>query len=135
MSTLLDFTAGVAKGAGGNTLSGSQIVDAVTSGTPVVMHVNPDTVLSLSFAKRGNIAHRIIASQNITLAITGGISGQFQEMFVMVQQPANGEGVVTLPSGIIWVGHAPFIDARSGAVTFFRLWTLDGGNTIYGKSA
>ncbi|MGD7069567.1 hypothetical protein [Acetobacter sp. AAB5] len=134
MPTLLDFTAGVATGAGGNTLSGGQIVDAVTSGPPVVVHVNPDTSLALSFSGCGRIAHRVLPVQDTEISIIGGVSGLFQEMLVMVQQSAMGNAVVALPSGIVWQGAAPFIDIRAGAVTFFRLWTLDGGNTIYGKS-
>lgn len=134
MPTLLDFTAGVAIGAGGNTLSGGQIVDAVSSGPPVVVHVNPDTSLALSFSERGRIAHRVLPVQDTEISIIGGVSGLFQEMLVMVQQSAMGNNMVTLPANIVWQRNPPFIDTRSGAVTFFRFWTLDGGNTIYGKS-
>lgn len=133
MSTTLDFSAGVATGAGGKTCSGGQLVDAVTAGTPCVTNVNPDKTCTLSFANRGDIAHRVVPGQDITLAISGGELNQYHRMLVMVQQPPDGGRTVTLPSNVKWLGSAPFIDSRSGAVTFFKLWTLDGGATIFGK--
>ncbi|KXV68657.1 hypothetical protein AD951_09970 [Acetobacter malorum] len=135
MSTLLDFSAGVAIGARGNVLSGGQIVDAITNGAPVVTHVNPDTSCSLSFAAFGKVAHRLMPEQAIALSLTGGIDGQLQEMLVMVQQTATGNASVTLPESVIWHGQVPFIDTRAGAITFFLLWSLDGGNTVYGRAA
>lgn len=135
MSTLLDFSAGVATGARGSTLSGGQIVDAVISGVPVETHVNPNAGCVLPFAACGKVAHRLLPAQAIALSLTGGVDGQLQEMLVMVQQTATGNASVTLPAGVIWRGEAPFIDTRAGAVTFFLLWSLDGGNTVFGRTA
>lgn len=133
MTTLLDFSAGIATGGRGDTLSGAQLVDATVSGVPVVTHVSPDATCVLAFAAYGSIAHRVLPMQDISLSLSGGAKGQLQEMTVFIQQPAEGGFRVALPPDVIWSAGAPFIDSRSGAVTFFRLWSLDGGVSVYGR--
>lgn len=134
MTTLLDFSAGVATGGRGDTLSGAQLVDATISGTPVVTHVSTAATCVLSFAAYGHITHCILPAQATALSLSGGMAGQLQEITVMIQQSAEGGFLVTLPPGVIWSAGAPFIDSRAGAITFFRLWSLDGGVSVYGRA-
>ncbi|WP_250697765.1 hypothetical protein, partial [Acetobacter pasteurianus] len=107
MTTLLDFSAGVATGAGGNTLSGGQIVDAVTSGTSILTKLNPGASCGLPFAKRGNIGYRILPDQDCALSVSGGNVGELQTMHILIQQPFSGNCEITWPDNVIWPSGAP----------------------------
>lgn len=132
MPTLLDFTAGVATGAGGNTLSGGQIVDAVTSGVPMVTKINPDLDVALSFARCGDIGYRLLLSQNCTLSLTGGNLGELQKMHSFMQQPFAGNCEVQWPENVFWADDAPFVDSRIGSVCCCEIiW--DGASRYYGR--
>ncbi len=132
MPTLLDFTAGVATGAGGNTLSGGQIVDAIMSGTPILAKPTPGAACELMFASRGNIAYRISLSQSCVFSISGGNLGELQTMNVIVEQSYNGNCEIIWPDNIIWKKCAPFVDSRIGAVCCVEImW--DGASRYYGR--
>ncbi|KDE20830.1 hypothetical protein AZ09_05190 [Acetobacter aceti 1023] len=132
MSTLLDFSAGVATGAGGNTLSGGQIVDAVTNGTPMLTKTNPGAACALPFATRGNIGYRVLLNQNCSLSFTGGNRGELQTMRVILQQPQGGNCEIAWPDNVIWADSAPFVDSQNGAVCCVEImW--DGLSRYYGS--
>ncbi|OAZ73917.1 hypothetical protein BJI49_07590 [Acetobacter pasteurianus] len=132
MTTLLDFSAGVATGAGGNTLSGGQIVDAVTSGTSILTKLNPGASCDLPFAKRGNIGYRILPDQDCALSVSGGNVGELQTMHILIQQPFSGNCEITWPDNVIWPSGAPFVDSRIGAVCCVEImW--DGASRYYGR--
>lgn len=132
MSTLLDFSAGVATGAGGNTLSGGQIVDAVTSGTPILTKLNPGASCNLAFASYGNIRYRILPDQDCALSVSGGNVGELQTMRVFTQQPYGGNCEITWPDKVIWPEGAAFVDSRIGAICCVEImW--DGASRYYGR--
>lgn len=132
MPTLLDFSAGVATGAGGNTLSGGQIVDAVTSGIPMLTKANPGASCDLPFANRGNIGYRILPDQNCALSVSGGNVSELQIMRVLIQQPYGGNCEITWPDNVIWPEGAAFVDSRIGAVCCVEImW--DGASRYYGR--
>lgn len=132
MPTLLDFSAGVATGAGGNTLSGGQIVDVVTSGTPILTQANPGSACNLVFANHGNIGYRILPDQNCNLSIGGGNVGELQTLRVIIQQPYGGNCEITWTDNVIWESGAPFVDSRIGAVCCVEImW--DGASRYYGR--
>ena len=133
MVTVLDFSVGVATGAGGNTLSGGQIVDAVTSGTPILTKLNPGASCSLSFANRGNIGYRILPNQNCTLSVIGGNVGELQIMNIIIQQPYNGNCEITWPDNVIWPNGTAFVDSRIGSICCIEImW--DGASRYYGRA-
>lgn len=132
MPTLLDFSAGVATGASGNTFSGGQIVDAVTSGIPMLTKANPGATCGLPFANRGNIGYRILPDQNCILSLSGGNVGELQTMRVLIQQPYNGNCEITWPDNVIWPEGSAFVDSRFGAVCCVEImW--DGASRYYGR--
>lgn len=132
MSTLLDFSAGVAVGARTKTLSGGQLVDAAISGTPILIKVNPGATCSLSFAEYGDVGIRILPDQDCVLSLSGGNIAELQIMRVLIQQPYDGNCQVTWPSNVIWPDGAPFVDSRMGAVCCVEImW--DGASLYYGR--
>lgn len=132
MSTLLDFSAGVAVGAGGKRLSGAQMVDAVTSGVPILTQASPGPSLSLAFADYGDVAYRILLDQDCQIAISGGNLGELQQMRVLIQQPPNGNCDITWPDNVIWPSGAAFVDSRIGSVCCVEfMW--DGASRYYGS--
>ncbi|ARW10042.1 hypothetical protein [Acetobacter ascendens] len=132
MPTLLDFSAGVATGAGGNTLSGAQVVDAVTSGIPMLTLPNSGSACNLVFATCGHIGYRILPNQNCTLNISGGNTGELQMMHVVIQQPYGGNCEITWSDNVVWPEGGAFVDSRIGAVCRVEImW--DGASRYYGR--
>ncbi|WP_215755043.1 hypothetical protein [Acetobacter sp. P5B1] len=132
MSTLLDFSAGVAVGGRGDTLSGGQMVDAIISGAPMTAIINPGATCSLSYAACGDNGYRIMPDADCTLALSGGQSGQIQIMRILIIQPPSGNCVVTWPTNVIWPNGAPFVDSRAGAVMCAEIM-FDGDGRYYGR--
>lgn len=132
MSILLDFSAGIASGGRGNTLSGGQIVDAITSGAPMTTIVNPGAAYVLSYAAAGDNGYRIMPDMACSLTLSDGQKGQIQIMRVLIIQPPDGNCVVTWPSNIIWPDGTPFVDSRSGAVMCAEIM-FDGDDRYYGR--
>lgn len=132
MSTLLDFSAGVATGARGDTLSGAQLVDVVTSGAPMTTIVSPGDTYTLSYAASGDNGYRIMPDIACSLSLSGGEQGQIQIMRVLLIQPPSGNCVVTWPANVIWPDGAPFVDSRSGSVTCAEIM-FDGDSRYYGR--
>lgn len=132
MPTLLDFSAGVATGAGGNTFSGGQMVDAVTSGVPMLTAAFPGPTLVLQFPKYGDSAYRVLPDQACTLSLAGGAPRQLQLMRVLIQQPYGGNCEITWPDSMIWPDGAAFVDSRIGSVCCVEImW--DGKSQYYGR--
>lgn len=131
MSTLLDFSTGMAKGAGGNTLSGSQIVDSITSGTPILTHLNVGAAFELNFANYGDIGHRLLLNEDCSLSLKGGNTGELQTLYLFIQQPYEGNCEITWPSNIIWAKAPVFVDSRIGSVCCVKI-VWDGATTYYG---
>ncbi|MBS1016905.1 hypothetical protein [Acetobacter persici] len=132
MSTLLDFSAGVATGAGGNTLSGGQLVDAVTSGVQMLTAAFPGPKLALTFPEYGDGAVRVLPDRSCTLSLSGGAVGQLQLMRVLIQQPYGGNCDITWPDNVTWPDAATFVDSRIGAVCCVEImW--DGKSQYYGR--
>ncbi|GBQ75305.1 hypothetical protein AA14337_0190 [Acetobacter malorum DSM 14337] len=132
MSTLLDFSAAVATGGRGNTLSGGQIVDVITGGTPLTTIVNPGANCALSYVTCGDNGYRIMPDTDCSLTLTGGQPGQIQIMRILIIQSPAGNSVVTWPSNVIWPDGVPFVDSRSGAVMCAEIM-FDGDNHYYGR--
>ncbi|MFT8463119.1 hypothetical protein [Acetobacter persici] len=132
MSTLLDFSAGVAVGGRGDTLSGAQLVDAATSGVPMLPKVSPGPTLPLQFSAYGDIGFRVIPDQTCSLSISGGVAGQIQRMRILIQQPPAGNCDITWPDDVIWPDGAAFVDSRIGSVCCVDImW--DGASRYYGS--
>lgn len=132
MPTLFDFSAGVATGGCGNTLSGAQLVDAVTSGNPMTTFVSSDSVCNLSYAGLGDNAYRIMPDTACSLTISGGQKGQIQIMRVLIIQPPSGNCVVTWPLNVNWPDGVPFVDSRPSAVMCVEIM-FDGDCRYYGR--
>lgn len=132
MLTLLDFSAGAATGVGGITFSGGQIVDAITSGIPILTKANPGTSCSLEFGNCGNIGYRILPNEDCTLSISGGNAGELQIMRVLIQQPYGGDCEIAWPDNVVWPEGTVFVDSRIGAVCCVEImW--DGASRYYGR--
>lgn len=131
MSTFLDISQGVAKGRTGKIMSGGQIVDAVSNGTPIITNIVNSSETTLSFANWGDIAYRLLLNQNTTISLSGGNTGELQKMTLVIQQPMNGGCEVTLPDTINF-DKAVFIDSRIGSVSILEIiW--DGAQNYYGR--
>ena len=72
MPTLLDFSAGVATGAGGNTLSGGQIVDAVTSGIPMLTKANPGASCDLLWTNTPVYQDKVVDGSVVSSPVLDG---------------------------------------------------------------
>lgn len=131
MSTILDISQGVAKGRTGKVMSGGQIVDAVSNGTPIITNIVKDSETTLSFANWGDIGYRLLLNQNTTLSLSGGNKGELQKMTLIIQQPMNGGCEVTLPDSIKF-DKPVFIDSRIGSVCILEI-LFDGSQTYYGR--
>lgn len=110
-----------------------QIRDAVTSGTPVLPIISPGAAFSAKFPKFGDMAYHLVLDQHCTLDISGGTPVQLQELTFIIQQPISGGCELILPPSLTWIGKPTFIDSRTGALNFFRVFTYDGGNTCFGS--
>lgn len=132
MSTLLDFSAAVATGGRGNTLSGGQVVDAITSGAPMTSVGLPGATCALSYAASGDNGYRIMLDTTCSLSLSGGQQGQIQIMRVLIIQPPSGNCLVTWPTNVIWPNGAPFVDSRAGAVMCAEIM-FDGDGRYYGR--
>lgn len=132
MSTLLDFSAGVATGGHGNTLSGAQAVDAITGGNPMTTLVSPGATCVLSYAAWGDNAYRIMPDAPCAFSLSGGQKGQVQVMRILIIQPPAGGCPITWPSNVIWPDKVPFVDSRSGALMCAEIM-FDGDSRCYGR--
>ncbi|KDE20641.1 hypothetical protein AZ09_04125 [Acetobacter aceti 1023] len=129
----LDFSNWVATGAGGKILSGGQLVDAATSGVPIITKVVPGPTCELKFAERGNIGYRIVPDQYCALSLSGGNLGELQIMRIVIQQPFGGNCEIKWPSNVTWPKGAAFVDSRIGAICCVEImW--DGASRYYGTS-
>lgn len=132
MPSLLDFSAVVATGGRGNTLSGGQIVDAITSGAPMTPIINPGAACALSYAAAGDSGYRIMPDMACSLTLSDGQKGQIQVMRLLIIQPPSGNCLITWPSNVIWPDGNPFVDSRSGAVMCVEIM-FDGDGRHYGR--
>lgn len=133
MNDTFDFSTSIAKSTDGNIVYGRQIVDIITCGIPVYNIIGTDKNISLTFDKK-ECAYRILPENDISISFSGGIDSNYQKMMVMIiQKPISGF-TVDFSTPVMWINKPPFIDSTGGAVTFFEIWTMDGGKQIYGKA-
>lgn len=111
MTTLLDFTAGTATGLGGETLSGQQIVDALTATRATKTIVNPGSNIDLDF-EPVDVAYRVLVSADIVVNIANGQAGHSQNMRLIFQIPFGKTpkisfgSVVTFPADVDLASYA-----------------------------
>lgn len=131
MSTFLDISQGVATGRTGKIMSGGQIVDAVSSGIPIITKIINSSETTLSFANWGDIGYRLLLNQNTTISLSGGNTGELQKMTLVIQQPMDGGCEVTLPDNLNF-NQSVFIDSRIGSVSILEI-LFDGSQNYYGR--
>lgn len=112
----------------------ARLNDAVESAIPVKAVLSPGAAYTAAFPAYGSACYRIVLDQDLTLAISGGTQGQYQELIIVVHQPVSGNCNMVLPSNVTWLGKPPFIDSRIGAVSIFKVITFDGGQTYLGTA-
>lgn len=84
----------------------------------------------------GNV-YDVTLTANCTISLSGlAASGRRSLAMLVLRQDATGGRTVTWPAATKWPsGTAPTISSGAEAVSIVELWTLDGGTTIYGRTA
>jgi hypothetical protein len=109
-------------------------VDAANGIVPVTEESSPAT-LALAFPASGSNCYDVHLGQNLTLTLSGGTTGQYQKLTLILRQPSGGNIAVTLPTGanVLYAGNVPPTVGMGGsAVTVITFGTADGGTTYFG---
>jgi hypothetical protein len=69
---------------------------------------------------------------NCTITLTGAVNGEYHEWQIALTQDATGGRTLTWPAEVANGTYLQPIPSPS-VVTWFRLWSTDGGTTIYGE--
>jgi hypothetical protein len=113
----------------------------VTSASNATYGVTPVTTVgsatasqALVFATSGNNCYDITLTQNCTITLTGGTTGQYQQCVLIIRQNSTAGWTPTLPSGVKWSGGvAPTPNTTAGKIDLFTFSTSDGGVTLFGS--
>lgn len=129
---MADFSKSNASGSLGATMTGSQIVDALTGGPALITRIVNDATRVLAFGARGDVGYRIIPQQNCALSFTGELPGKIQKIRLIVQQPDGGGVAIAWPDGVQWIGQEVFVDTSVGSVCCVE-FTSDTDGIIWGE--
>ncbi len=130
--TRFDITQGLATGSLGQSMTGSQMVDRLSSGVSMETRIVDDASIELMFPKTGDIGYRLLVKRDCGLSLKKGRQGQLQRMTLVIQQPYGGNCEVEFATSINWQDGQPFIDTRIGSVIIVEI-LFDGINTFYGR--
>lgn len=110
----------------GATTGGS--INAVVTARAVV------ETYALRFSTTGNNTYDLTLAGDLQLTISGGVSGQLQQMTVIIRQPSVKGYKATLPQGIIWPQNVPpEITDTPNQISIFTVSTPDAGLTYFGN--
>ena len=113
-------------------LSAAQI--AKLAAVPVTSVSSSGASQALSFPANGNVAYDITLTADCALTLSGGVSGQMQQITVLLRQDGAAGHTPTPPSGINWrSGAPPTPNTAPGRFDLWTLATLDGGTTVLGS--
>ncbi len=103
--------------------------------TPVTPVASSGTAQIVTFPAYGDICYDITMTADCTFAITGGTSGQYQLMTLILRQDATAGRIPTFPGTVTWAGGSvPVPNTATGVINIYHLSTPDGGATILGKN-
>ncbi len=86
-----------------------------------------------TFALSAGDTHTATLDANLTVTITGwAASGRYSSILLGLTQDGTGSRTVTWPAA---VANTPTISATASSLTWVKLWTTDGGTTIYTASS
>jgi hypothetical protein len=89
---------------------------------------------ALAFASSGNAASDITLTANCAITLTGGTSGQYQSVVLILRQGGSGGFTPTLPAAVRWPGGvAPTPNTVAGKIDVFTFSTSDAGLTVFGS--
>lgn len=88
---------------------------------------------ALAFPASGNAAYDITLTANCAVTLTGGTSGQYQTITLVLRQDATAGRTPTLPAGVKWPGGtAPTPNTTAGNIDVFTFSTPDARATVIG---
>ena len=119
--------------------SSSQFLNAAGSyvphpAPPVTTVSTSGSSQSISFPSSGNAAYDITLTANCAITLTGGTSGQYQSVTLILRQNSTAGWTPTLPSGVKWSGGTtPTPNTQAGKIDVFTFSTPDAGTTVLGS--